>query len=425
MRHQRDRCAMLAVALAVLAVPLRAQTPGPSSLTPDDAVRMAVENSPAVAAARSRLEAAEAEVRGARAPYGLRAEIAPGAGFTGSNALLSHRLDIGGRRAAATHLASAGRDVEQALLIVTRQQVAFEALTAYHDLARAQADVRASEEAVALARQIRDAVRQRVELGQAPAIQGTRADIEVARAEQEAVRARGQARGRQAALNLLLGRGQDAGVAVADALPLPAPPAPPDDQVRHALQQRPELAASRARAEARRGEAAVARAQGRPDLLAEVPADVWSLDRRDALHSRNLGFQLRVGLPLWRDGALRGEEQRAQAAVRAEEGERMALERAIAREVEQAAAELAAARDVALQYEQTILPRTRELLAASRAGFESGLTSYVDVLEAQRVTRLAQMEYQDALFDALRARLALDRATGNIPGLPDEPAHRP
>lgn len=92
-------------------------------------------------------------------------------------------------------------------------------------------------------------------------------------------------------------------------------------------------------------------------------------------------------------------------------------------EIERAAAELAAAREVALGYQATVLPRTQELLQATRAGFDSGLTSFLEVLEAQRLARLTQTEYLNALFEATRARIALDRALGAVPGLaPTAPA---
>jgi outer membrane protein TolC len=89
-------------------------------------------------------------------------------------------------------------------------------------------------------------------------------------------------------------------------------------------------------------------------------------------------------------------------------------------ELERAAAALAAAREVALGYQSGILPRTEELLRSTRAGYEAGLTSFLEVLEAQRVARQTQAEYQAALFEAIRARIALDRALGVVPGLTTE-----
>ncbi len=66
-----------------------------------------------------------------------------------------------------------------------------------------------------------------------------------------------------------------------------------------------------------------------------------------------------------------------------------------------------------------MLPHTEELVRATRTGYESGLTSFIEVLEAQRVARQTQVEYQAALFSGVRARVALDQAVGVVPGLPN------
>ncbi|MGV3724075.1 MAG: TolC family protein, partial [Actinomycetota bacterium] len=108
---------------------------------------------------------------------------------------------------------------------------------------------------------------------------------------------------------------------------------------------------------------------------------------------------------------------RARAGVREQEAELAVASRAIGIEIQRAAAELSAAREIALNYQTTILPRTQELLRATRAGFDSGLTSFLEVLEAQRLSRMTQTEYLNALFEAVRARVALDQALGSAPGL--------
>jgi outer membrane protein, heavy metal efflux system len=389
-------------------------------LPAEEAVRLALERDPAVTAAQSRLEAAAAGVRGARAPFNLQGEVAPGVGFTNGNALLSQQLDIGGRRSAAARAATGLRSAAQAELDLARLQAAAGARTAYFDLVRARAGEEAAAAAAALARQIRDAVRQRAQIGEAPQVQVTRADIEVARAEQEVARAQGEVRGRLAALNLLLGRPADASLTPADMLALPDMPVGPVELVEQAQRQRPELAVARALIEARRGEVAVARAEGRPELFAEVASDIWSLDR-DPFNSRNLGFQARVSFPLFDRGRLRAGVDRAEAGIREQEAELATATRNIVIEVQQAAAELAAAREATQSYQMTILPRSQELLQATRAGFETGLSSFLEVLEAQRVARLTQTEYLTALFQATRARIALDRALGAVPGLAPAP----
>ncbi len=255
-----------------------------------------------------------------------------------------------------------------------------------------------------------------MEIGEAPQVQATRLEIEVARAEQEVARAAGERRGRMAGLNLLLGRPAESPLATEQALTLPEEPDSVSGLVEQALRQRPELAATRGLVQARRGDVAVARAERRPELFAEMASDIWSLDRNN-LRSRNLGIQARLTFPLFDRGRLRGGVDRAQSGVREQEAELAAIQQTLSIEVQRAAAELAATREVARNYQAVILPRTQELLLATRAGFESGLSSFLEVLEAQRLVRQTQTEYLSALFDTTRARISLDRALGAVPGL--------
>ena len=406
---------LTAAALVLLAThSAHAQRPASGALTVDAAVRIAVSQSPAVRAAQSRLDAAAAGLRGARAPLGLQAELAPGVGFTNGNSLLALPLDIGGLRPAQVRVAGGEREAAEATLNQTRLRAAAEVRLAYFDLARTRAAESAANEALGLARQIADIVRRRVDLGEAPAVQATRARIEVARAEQEAARARGEGRGRLAALNLLLGRAPQAATALAEGLVVPAEPPPTATLRERALAQRPDLVALRALVAARQGDVAVARARRRPTLSAELASDIWSLDR-DPFTSRNLGFQARLTFPLFEQGRLGAEVDRTSALARAQEADLAAALRAVEVEIERAQGDAAAAREVALGYQQIILPQTVELLTATRSGFERGLISFVEVLDAQRVVRQTQTEYLSALYEAVRAGAALDLALGGVP----------
>jgi cobalt-zinc-cadmium efflux system outer membrane protein len=378
------------------------------------AIRLALAQSPTVRAGRHRLEAAEASLRRARSAARPTVELAPGVGFTNGNALLAQEIDIAGRRGAASRVAAGDREAAAAEFSLARLQAAADAQLSYFDLVRAEGGVDAAEEAATLARRIAESVRRQVEAGLAPPIQATRAEIEVARAEGELLRAAGDRRARAAALNLRFGRSPEAAVVPVDALPLPAAPASGRELTERALAQRPDLQIARARLEARRGSVEAARAQGRPFLAAEVPADIWSLDR-DPFQSEDLGFQVRLSMPLFAGSVRRAEVDRARASVREGEAELETETRAAAIEIARAAAELEAARSVALTYQERILPRSQELLSASERGFEQGLSSYLEVLEAQRVARQTRSEGLVALFEAVRARIALDRALGTLP----------
>lgn len=401
------------LAAALLLLPGLALAGAGLELGLEDAARLAVEHSPEARAAAERLRAAEAGVRMAGAPANPQVELAPGVGLTNGNALLSQEVDLFGRRTALLRAARGRLQAARADFEGARLEAAAAGRAAYFEVARAAMVRSAADETLALVTRIEGLVRRQVEIGEVPQVHGLRAEIEVSRARQEADRARAGEAARAGELNLLLGREAAAPLRATEALRLPPPPPSPETALTLAARRRPEIARARGLLAARLGEVDTARSRRRPELFAEVATDFWSLDR-DPFRSRGVGIQARLAFPLFDLGRLRADVDRARAEVREQEATVQAVERAVATEVRRALAELGAARTRALGYEAEILPRSRALLAATERGFASGLTSFLEVLEAQRLLRQVQAEEAEALHSAARAWLALERATGGL-----------
>lgn len=383
------------------------------SLTAAEVVQRGLARSPAVLAARQRTEAAQSALQAAGLLPAPRLEVAPGVGFTNGNAFLSKSLDVSGERKARSQVAQGERDVALAQERRVRQQVATQLRLAYFELVRAKRAEAQAQEALTLARAIQERVLRRVELGEAPAVQGIRAEIETVKREQESAYAHSETTAQLATLNRLLGRSPETELIPSDTLLLPTEPLATEALLSRAKSQRPELAQAQAQLQARQGEISLVKALSKPTLSADLATDFWSLERRT--NPRPLGVQLRYSLPFGTDHPQRAQLKRAQAERAAQEAEIASQEQAVALDVERAAATLRSTRTAALTYETTVLPRVERLLAATRKGFDDGLTSFIEVLEAQRVARTSHLEYEALLFDALRAGLALDAALGEQP----------
>jgi outer membrane protein TolC len=208
---------------------------------------------------------------------------------------------------------------------------------------------------------------------------------------------------------------------LADSLALPESPLTIETLLESALQNRPEAALIRAELALRQGTLTVAERATRPTLSADLTADAWSLDPysyRQRTAAGNLplfGVQLRLGFPLGKDGAQQAEIARARAEVAGQEAQREAVHRRIILEVESNLANLTAARTVALRYQDVIVPKAEELYRATRAGYENGLSSLPEVLEAQRTLYQTRREFGSALYHAARAHVLLDAALGTLP----------
>lgn len=390
----------LSIALAALA--------SAQQITLEEAIARGLATSPGVKAADRRAEAAQAAVRRSRAGYNPQLELAPGLGFTNGNLALSQRFDINGARRAETRLAEAEFQTAIASAGSVRQTRAAEVGVLYFALRRARAEEAAARESVALTQALFELVRKRVEIGEAPLIHARRVEVEALRAEQELVGAQGLVAANSAALRLLLDL-----PAVEVTAELPTDPAPAETQalMALALTNRAEVRMARALLAESQAGVAIARSAGRPSLTAGIAADVWSIDRRRS-RSNPVGLQVLFGLPVFDRGSIAQEQRRTELLARAAEAEVAAAEQAVRAELARISGEFEARRQVALNYRTKVLPTVQQLVSASRLGYESGLTTLIELVDAQRAARQTRTEYLTALFQALTAEIDLRRAAG-------------
>jgi outer membrane protein TolC len=201
-------------------------------------------------------------------------------------------------------------------------------------------------------------------------------------------------------------------------LPLPPPPAVLDAPTEmpvdaaalteRALAARPELRAARARAAAREQAVALARREYLPDFTISGAYDrIWQEKDLQPMVGLALNVPLQLGR---RDGALaqaraelagaRSEERRAEDAVR------LAVSLAVDRLLE-------AHHLVDLTHER-MLPVARDRLAASRAAFASGQGSFLELIDAERGLRSAELESDRAVALLWRRHAELDLATADL-----------
>jgi cobalt-zinc-cadmium efflux system outer membrane protein len=200
-------------------------------------------------------------------------------------------------------------------------------------------------------------------------------------------------------------------------LPLPPPPAllapPVDDALdapaltERALAERPELRAARARVEARERAVALARREYFPDFTVSGAYDsIW---QEDALKPM-VGLAVNVPIQLGRrSGALdeaNAELARARSQAQREEAEvRLSVARAVDR--------LRESHHLLELVSDRMLPVSRDRLAASRAAFEGGRGSFLELIDAERGLRSAELEHEVAVVTLWRRHAELGHATAD------------
>lgn len=387
-----------------------AQTAAPL-LTVDDAVALALKQNPRLVAAAGDVAAARAGVRSARALSNPSLTFTPAITPGGSDEelLLQQPLELTGTRSSRTGVAQAQLRQTQAQAVVELRELVFDTRRAYYELARARELRAVAQDALRVAGEIDQATRRQAEEGLRPGIDGVQTGIEVARTRQQLTRADSQVTLAQAALNTLMGRAPADPLGELPPLPTTLEPLAHEPAIRQAQAARAEVGVSEALREQFRQEGRLARSQGRPDLVPQIRTG--SLTRGGG----STGVGIGITLPLFDYGSRRNRVRQAEESARAQEARLAATRNQIGQEVQQAATRVRAAEAVIRDFQGGVLDQTRRLVEASRTGFQAGLTTVVQLLEAQRTYRAVFADYTNALADYAEARAELERATGAFP----------
>lgn len=379
------------------------------SVSASDLVAQAISASQTVAARALDVQEADAAARAMASPKSPQIEIAPGLGFTNSNVVLGQSFDLWGSRAAHAQRLRAKVKIAQAALLKAKLEVGSEVLSAYAEYLLSNDNEANSKAYVDVVRATWKAIEKRVEIGEAPAVQLTRAEIEVRKAEQALVQASNEVLISKATVNSLLGKPASAEVASASWISS----FKPGDIVKST---RSELMAAMAEVEVAKAQELEALRSSSPTVFAGVAADVWSLNRRP-FQRNDVGLQLSVSLPLFDQGENRYSRHSAKAGRLAKEAELREVERLIDLEIVKARHDLNAAQTLALGYQSGILPKAQEMVQSMQVGLEQGLISFLEVLEAQK----ALVELHRLAVEAVRTRQLAEvrflAATGSLPGL--------
>ncbi len=393
---------LLAVATTGIA---RCQT----ALSPEQIVRKALDTSPAVRAQVARFQARQQTAKSLGAGSNPELELAPGVGFTNSNFVLGQSFDLSGRRSAQTKVAEAESKVASAELFQTRLQIAESVLSVYAEFLWSVEVEASAAQSVIAAEQILAGVEKRIGIGEAPAVQRTRAEVELLRTKQAHTEAKAKHASNLAALNNALGLPLAENTSASGWLKIA-------ENASSALTQRPEALRARANIESARASEDEARSLGRPTIFAGVAADSWSLNR-SPFRSENLGFQVSLKMPIFDRGENRFALRSAELLRKGRDADLEGVERQIKLEVEQASIARTAASQVASSYASGIVPKAEEMLSVMRQGYESGLVNFLEVLEAQQTLSRLRREAADATRALRLAEIRYLAAIAQLPGL--------
>ena len=122
-------------------------------------------------------------------------------------------------------------------------------------------------------------------------------------------------------------------------------------------------------------------------------------------------FPLRVNLPIWQNRII-PEIQEAKKLEEAQTSKLLAVKNQTFFEVKDAYYRFTSASKIADLYADAIVPQAKLAISADQAGYEAGKSSFLDLLDSERIYLNAKLSEVQFLAEALKAYANLSWATG-------------
>ena len=194
-------------------------------------------------------------------------------------------------------------------------------------------------------------------------------------------------------------------------LPLLEPLAISELRIR-ALKMRPELSAVRLDTDAARHQAAAEKALRYPAVAAVAGAGVVPT-RVSSLQSDYAAVGLNVTLPFLNGGLFKARQAEAELTARALDRRLAEIENRIVRQVTTAWLDVNNATE-RLTLTQQLVDQARQSLELAQTRYDLGLSSIVELSQAQLTNTNAEIQHAAARYDLLQRRATLAYATGDL-----------
>jgi cobalt-zinc-cadmium efflux system outer membrane protein len=319
---------------------------------------------------------------------------------------LRQLIELGGKRSARVAEARSGRDVAEWQYLVNRNDVLKETKQAFVEVLAAQRRVELAEEALGLSENALPFTQKRVEVGQAPLVEATRAHVAIAlarigveQARRQLQIARGHLAAKWGARSTAFG---DATGRLEQLRPIPA-----IATLRSRILANPEVARWAFEREKRAAALRLARAQAAPDVT--IGAGPRIIGKGDATTLGTVSFSM--PLPFFDRNQGHIAEARAHLS-KTDDEERGAEARAFAALNEAYQTVLRAAEEVRL-LQNAVLPGAQNAVEQLVAGYETGRVTQLEIIDARRTLTDARTQHLRALADYHKAFAEIDALTAS------------
>lgn len=427
---------MLFFAAAVAATPCGAQTSPPAAnsqamqpsplpsqgqsaqrLTLAEAENIAIQNHPRIQAATELASAAAAQVREVQSLYYPQANGAAtgtyaendsriGAGYLNTPALfnkfadgisVSQLVTDFGRTHQLSKSAHLHAQAEQENVVRSRADVLLNVNLSYFGVMKAQSVLRVAEETVKARQLVADQIGELAKSSLKSGLDVSFANVDLARAQLMLVQAQNEVQSSYAQLSNALGYSDQRAFQLADE-PLPGAPAPDVTAlIVEALQNRPEIVSQGFDVRSAQSYATAERDLWFPTISAVGVTGLIPY-RQDTLPSRYAAAGFNVSIPIFNGRLFNAEHTEASARARAQQQNLRGLQNRIAQDVRTSWLNAISAFQ-RLSLTQQLLDQTAQAFDLAKGRYQLGLSSIIELSQAQLGLTEAQVEQVSAQYD--------------------------
>jgi outer membrane protein TolC len=289
------------------------------------------------------------------------------------------------------------------LIVLAVGGVYMQALAAAARIDAAEAELRTAESLFEQARDMHNA-------GVVPAIEVLRAQVEMQVQQQRLLAARNDSDKQKLRLARIIGLPGGQQFAIVNAIPLtPAPPISLEDAIQQAFRDRPDYQSAKFAVRSAEWNQKSAAAERWPSL--QVTADYGVLGRRPGDAQQTYTVMTGLRIPIFQGGKVRGDVLQADALLKRRQAELADLQGRIEYEVRSAFLDLQSASDQ-VKVAQSSVGLAEEALAQARDRFRAGVSTNIEVVQAQEALATTQENYINSTFIFNVSKLSLARALG-------------
>lgn len=314
-----------------------------------------------------------------------------------------------GKRGLRSDIARTAVTEAKAELENVRLEVRVQVRKAFYDLLRAQDELRIHDEHVAIARQAVDAARIKYTVGKVPQQDILKAQVALTRLAEHLIHFEKDADVARARLNTLLGRDPATPINVSGDYGIPDPLPGTETLEKLALASRPDLAQAQAALEKSQQEQSLASKAYTPDFT--VGAGYMLMP--DGTDRRNRYMvEGSINLPWLNHRKHNSEIAEAKAKTSEQDAELAALRNAAFGQIQEALAQVRAAKRLADFYRTALQPQAEATLRSAVIAYENDRTDFLNLLDSQTSVVDIDLAYFQALADFETQFADLELAAG-------------